>query len=135
MSVLNLPQYLTLKVEQFGERIFLRDFGSRNHYTYQDLANVTDQSGGRAAGAGHPNRRARRACCIPITPILSWDISPSSRPGAVAVPINPVYTAKEILYILEDCGAGCLITTSDFEPLLGDPGRKGRPSERNYHQR
>ena len=39
MSALNLSQYLTLKVKQFEDRIFLRDFGSQNHYTYQDLAN------------------------------------------------------------------------------------------------
>jgi len=36
----------------------------------------------------------------------------------VAVPINPLYTANEVLYIIKDCGACCLLTTSEFEPLL-----------------
>ena len=65
MSVLNLPRYLNLKTTQFGERVFLSDFGSQSHHTYQDMENITDrlagglqqlgvQPGGRVALL-HPN--------------------------------------------------------------------------------
>ena len=119
MSARNLPQYLKIKVEQFGERIFLRDFGDRNRYTYQDMEKVTDQLAGTLqeleiqpgdrVALLHPNHSDFILGYIAVI-----------KAGAVAVPINPVNTAKEVLFILEDSGACCLITTSAFNPVVGE---------------
>ena len=117
MSALNLPQYLTLKVEQFAERIFLRDFGAQNHYTYRDLAEVTDQLAGALQELGVQTGE-RVALLHPNHSDFILGYFAIVKAGAVAVPINPAYTAKEVFYILEDCGACCMITTSDFEALL-----------------
>ena len=117
MSALNLPQYLTLKVEQFEDRIFLRDFGSRNHYTYRDLENVTDRLAGALQQLGIQTGE-RVALLHPNHSDFILGYFAIIKAGAVAVPINPVYTAREVYYILADCGACCLLTTSDFEPLL-----------------
>lgn len=117
MSALNLPQYLTLKVKQFEDRIFLRDFGSRNHYTYRDLENVTDRLAGALQQLGIQTGE-RVALLHPNHSDFILGYFAIIKAGAVAVPINPVYTAREVYYILEDCGACCLLTTSDFEPLL-----------------
>ena len=117
MSALTLPQYLALKVKQFGERIFLRDFASRNHYTYRDLESVTDQLAGALQELGVQSGE-RVALLHPNHSDFILGYFAIIKAGAVAVPINPVYTAKEVCYILQDCGAGSLLTTSEFEPLL-----------------
>jgi long-chain acyl-CoA synthetase len=117
MSALNLPQYLTLKVEQFEERIFLRDFGSQNYYTYRDLENVTDQLAGALQELGVQTGE-RVALLHPNHSDFILGYFAIIKAGAVAVPINPVYTAQEVFFILEDCGACCLLTTSDFKPVL-----------------
>ena len=117
MSALNLPQYLTLKVKQFGEHIFLRDFDSQSYYTYRDLENVTDRLAGALQELGVQTGE-RVALLHPNHSDFILGYFAIVKAGAVAVPINPVYTAKEVGFILEDCGAGCLLTTSDFEPLL-----------------
>jgi long-chain acyl-CoA synthetase len=117
MSALNLPQYLKLKVQQFAERIFLRDFGAQRAYTYRDLATVTDQLAGALQDLGiQPGERV--ALLHPNHSDFILGYLAVIRAGAVAVPINPVYTAKEALFILKDSGACCLLTTSAFEPLL-----------------
>jgi long-chain acyl-CoA synthetase len=117
MGALNLPQYLKLKTAQFGSRIFLRDFGSQTQYTYQDVENVTDQLAGALQQLGvQPGERV--ALLHPNHSDFILGYFAVIKAGAVVVPINPVYTAKEVFYILEDCGACCLLTTSGFEPLL-----------------
>jgi AMP-binding enzyme len=101
----------------FGERIFLRDFGSSTRYTYQDLEYVTSQLAGALQQLGiQPGERV--ALLHPNHSDFILGYFAVIKAGAVVVPINPVYTAKEVLYILEDCGVRCLLTTSSFEPLL-----------------
>jgi len=117
MNALNLPQYLTLKVEQFAERIFLRDFDSPKHYTYRDLADVTDRLAGALQVLG-VRTGERVALLHPNHSDFILGYFAIIKAGAVAVPINPVYTAQEVLFILQDCGACCLLATSDFKPLL-----------------
>jgi long-chain acyl-CoA synthetase len=117
MSALNLPQYLTLKAAQFAGRIFLRDFGSQDYYTYRDLENVTDRLAGALQKLGVQTGE-RVAILHPNHSDFILGYFAVIQAGAVAVPINPVYTAKEALYIIEDSGACCLLTTSDFQPLL-----------------
>lgn len=38
--------------------------------------------------------------------------------GAIAVPVNPLYSAREAAYQLKDCGAKALIVLSRFYPLI-----------------
>lgn len=123
MSALNLPQYLKLKAEQFGKRPFLCDFGARNFYTYRDMEQVTD----RLAGALHAREIRpgdRVALLHPNHSDFILGYIAVINAGAVAVPINPVYTANEVLFILEDSGACCLITTNAFEPMLAEIKRQ-----------
>jgi long-chain acyl-CoA synthetase len=117
MKARNLPQYLKLKAEQYAERIYLCDFGSQNYYTYQDLETVTDQMAGALQQLGVQTGE-RVAILHPNHSDFILGYFAIIKAGAVAVPINPVYTANEALYILEDSGACCLLTTSEFEPLL-----------------
>lgn len=115
----SLPQYLKTKVAQFGEAVFLCDFDTGRQYTYQELDDLTDGMAGGLRRLGvetgdrvallHPNHTdfilAYFAVC---------------KAGAVTVPINPLYTAREVLHILADSDARWLISTRTFDTLLKD---------------
>ena len=117
MKGLNLPQYLKQKVKLFAERTFLRDFGSDKSYSYRDFDETTDRMAASLKTLGvHTGDRV--ALLHPNHSDFILGYFAIIKAGAVAVPINPVYTAKEALFVLEDSGARCLITTGNFEPLL-----------------
>lgn len=115
----SLPQYLKAKAAQFGDAVFLCDFGTDRQYTYRDLDHITDLMGGGLTALGleagdrvallHPNHTDFILAYFAV-----------SKAGAVTVPINPLYTAREILHILEDSGARWLISTEAFESTLED---------------
>jgi long-chain acyl-CoA synthetase len=50
--------------------------------------------------------------------------------GAEAVPINTFLRYEEVVYILKDCGAKCLITSPDFKGIISQLG--GLPELKNY---
>ena len=50
--------------------------------------------------------------------------------GAEAVPVNTFLRCEEIDYILKDCGAKCLVTSSDFKGTIKELGTL--PELRNY---
>ena len=113
----SFPQYLKDKTARFGERVFICDFDTEIQYTYREFDELTDQMAGGLRGLGvkigdrvallHPNHTDFiLAYCAII------------KAGAVAVPINPLYTGREVLHILDDAEASYLISTHAFEPRL-----------------
>lgn len=119
----SLPQYLKNKAAEFGARVFLCDFDTEIQYTYREFDELTDQMAGWLRGLGvevgdrvallHPNHSDFiLAYCAII------------KAGAVAVPVNPLYTSREILHILGDSGAGCLISTQAFVHTLKEVQRR-----------
>lgn len=115
----SLPQYLKTKAAQFGDAVFLCDFGTDRQYTYRDLDHITDLMAGGLRALGletgdrvallHPNHTDFILAYFAV-----------SKAGAITVPINPLYTTREILHILEDSGARWLISTEAFESTLED---------------
>ncbi len=113
----SLPQYLKDKVARFGERVALRDFGTNRRYTYAELDELTDRISGGLKALGveigdrvallHPNHTDFILAYFSVI-----------KAGAIAVPVNSAYTTREILHILEDSGAGYLISTQAFSPSL-----------------
>ncbi len=51
--------------------------------------------------------------------------------GAICVPLNTYLNKEEIIYILNDCGAKILITSSDFKDILQDINPNRIPSLEN----
>jgi long-chain acyl-CoA synthetase len=66
--------------------------------------------------AGHP---ARVALALPNVPQFAEAYFAVLRAGLVAVPVNPGYTARELIHVLRDSGAAVLIATPQVLAELG----------------
>jgi long-chain acyl-CoA synthetase len=55
---------------------------------------------------------------LPNCPQFVVGLLAASRVGAIAVPFNPLYSARELEHQLKDCGATVLISLSRFLPLV-----------------
>jgi long-chain acyl-CoA synthetase len=109
----NVTQYLKTKAYQFGDARLLIDYGTDVSYTYTEFDHVTDRlvSGLRKLGV-KPGDRV--AFLHPNHSDLLLGYFATIKAGAVAVPMNPAYTAREITHIIKDSGAQTLISTERF---------------------
>jgi long-chain acyl-CoA synthetase len=113
----SLSTYFKAKVSQFRDRVLLRDFGTDRAYTYGEADEVSDEMGGALRNLGvHPGDRV--ALLHPNHSDFILAYFAIIKAGAVAVPINTLYTSREILHILTDSEASCLISTKAFENEL-----------------
>jgi acyl-CoA synthetase (AMP-forming)/AMP-acid ligase II len=113
-----VPVLLDDAAERYAERpalVFFDDDVTLTYATLRDLtcqlANSLERLGirkGDRIGVMLGNRAE-----FPI----SWVAI--ARIGAVIVPINPSYTARELSYVLNDSGASTLIIEDEFLPILG----------------
>lgn len=85
--------------------------------TYAELDAITDrfavalQQRGIAKGD-------RVAFFMPNCPQFIIGYLAAHKVGAIAVPVNPLYSAREAAYQLNDCGAKALVVLSRFYPLI-----------------
>lgn len=109
----NVTQYLKTKVLQFGEHRLIMDYGTGASYTYREFDAATDRMASDLCGLG-VKRGDRIAFLHPNHSDLLLGYFAAVKAGAVAVPVNPMYTAREITHILNDSTAGMLISTDHF---------------------
>ncbi len=60
----------------------------------------------------------RVALALPNCPQFVIALLGAARAGAIAVPFNPLYSAREVGYQLNDCGAKTMIVLDRFLPLV-----------------
>lgn len=63
-------------------------------------------------------RGDRIALFMPNCPQFIVGYLAALKVGAIAVPVNPLYSAREAAYQLKDCGAKALVVLSRFYPLI-----------------
>ncbi|MFP4573515.1 MAG: class I adenylate-forming enzyme family protein [Desulfobacterales bacterium] len=113
----DIASFISKKAALYKNRVFLRDFGSRQEITFRGFEEITDRlaMGFLQLGLGkkdriamlHPNHSDFILCCFAAI-----------KAGAVAVPVNTVYSPTEIAYIINDSGASILVTTADLYPKV-----------------
>ena len=110
----DVARYLKTKVHQFGDARLLVDYGTDVSYTYREFDASTDRlvSGLRKIGV-KPGDRV--AFLHPNHSDLLLGYFAAIKAGAVAVPVNPAYTPREIAHIITDSGAETLVSTERFE--------------------
>ncbi len=62
----------------------------------------------------------RIAIMLPNIPEFVYTLVGTLKLGAVAVPFNTLYKGGEILHILKDSGAKCLIALTNFAPMINE---------------
>ena len=113
----NVAEYLKTKVLQFEDARLLTDYGTGTSYSYREFDDATDRlaSGFRKLGAAPGDRIA---FLHPNHTDLLLGYFGCIKAGAVAVPVNPTYTPREIMHIIGDSGAKILVSTERFSESL-----------------
>ncbi len=97
----NAAQYLKEKVGVFGDRPLVCDYGGETFYTYDEFDKTTDRLAWALGELGiSPGERV--AFLHPNHTDLLLGYFGVIKAGAVAVPINPIYTPREIKYIIDN---------------------------------
>jgi len=113
----SVAKYLKTKVLQFGDVRLLKDYGTATSYSYREFDVATDRLalGFRKMGAAPGDRIA---FLHPNHTDLLLGYFGAIKAGAVAVAVNPAYTAREIMHIIGDSGAKILVSTERFHKSL-----------------
>lgn len=98
-------------------RTALRD--GRRELAYGDLAAQVAAVAGGLASAGL-RRHGRVAVYLPKSLENVVAMFATSMAGGIFVPVNPLLKPAQVAYILEDSGAGVLVTSADRLLALGD---------------
>lgn len=102
----SLPESVALLFE--GEGITYRDLNLRANRVANGLQGLGVQKGDRVA------------IMLPNIPEFVYALLGTLKLGAVAVPFNTLYKGGEILHILKDSGAKCLIALTNFAPMINE---------------
>jgi long-chain acyl-CoA synthetase len=112
---MDLVRFLKIRAEKYGEKPFL--FGEETSISYRAFDRLTDRiaSGLDRLGIGrgdhvavlHPNS---------VQTLLGY--FSIIKAGGVVIPINPVYTPREVRFILNNSEAKALILHEDFSPVI-----------------
>lgn len=94
------------RLKRYGDQISLIYLGER--FTYRDLKRLMESFATALTDIG-VKRGDKVMIYLPNTP--QWIIAflATIRIGAVAVPISPIYTPREVAYMSNDCGAETIV--------------------------
>jgi len=108
-------EFLKERTREFGKKIFLWE--KKNSLTYKEFDQVTDRMGaglqalglkkGDHAAVLFPNSLDTLLCYFSII-----------KAGGTAIPINPLYTPREIAFILNDSEARFLLAAPQFQKAV-----------------
>ncbi len=115
----NLGEFLADKARALGDRpafAFVQDGSS---LTYRDLADQANRLASSLLRLG-VRKRTHVGVMLPDLPAAPVTFFALARLGAVMVPINSRYTAREVLYVLDDADAQFLIVDESFESVIRD---------------
>lgn len=121
----NIGAHLRAAAEEVPDRLAWNFFESGDVITYRELDRLIDRlaRGMSEAGIGHGTHVGVMLPNIPAFP-ATW--LALTRLGAVMVPMNIAYTAREITFVVENADVSWLITDAErlpaFEALMPLPG-------------
>lgn len=124
-----LGALLDRTVERHGDQIALDFFDDGQRLTWRELQRAVDRAANALRGVGI-RKGAHVAALLPNViefPILWLALA---RLGAVLVPVNTGYTAREVAYALEDSDTAFLVAHDELLPLFESLETVTVPKER-----
>jgi long-chain acyl-CoA synthetase len=113
----NLIDFLKERVKEFQYKVFLWEGG--NSITYREFDQITDRMAaalqslglkkGEHAAVLFPNSLDSLLCCFAVI-----------KTGGTVIPINSLYTSREILFILNNSAAKFLLAAGQFQKVIGE---------------
>lgn len=119
----NVGTLLDSAAADAGEQDALNFFQGEGSISYRALKKRVNQTANALRQWGI-EKGTHVAVMLPNIPLLPTTWLALARLGAVMVPVNTRYTARELQYIIEDANVTFLIIHADFESLL-DPHNDG----------
>lgn len=113
----SLGALLEDRVKQFKKKTALR-FGGKE-ISYPQLNENVNKLANGLQGLGI-QKGDRVAIMLPNIPEFVYSFFAIQKLGAVAVPFNTMYKGREIIHILNDCGAKAIIALSNFASLINE---------------
>ena len=113
----NLGALLDRAAECHGEREFLNFFEGGERLTFAEARERVDRLAGALHGIG-VHKGTHVAIMLPNLPAYPLTWLALARLGAVMVPVNHRYTARELGYLLEDSQATYLVIHADYFEVL-----------------
>lgn len=112
---MNLVDFLKERVKESGRKVFLRE--KRNSLTYNEFDQATDRMAAGLQSLGL-EKGDHAAVLFPnsIDTLLSY--FSIIKAGGTAIPINPLYTPREISFILNNSGAKFLLAGHQFRGTI-----------------
>jgi long-chain acyl-CoA synthetase len=112
---MNLAQNLFDTAEQFPNRTGIVFYDKR--ITYQEMRDFTARLAGALADRG-VGPGVRLAIALPNVPEFVFTYYATLAAGGAIVPINPLYTAREMDFMLRNSGARFIVTHPMFEQAV-----------------
>ena len=114
---LNLVESVEKWAASFPDSVALHFDGEA--ITYRELNLRANRVANGLQGLG-VEKGARVAIMLPNIPEFVYALLGTLKLGAVAVPFNTLYKGGEILHILKDSDAKCLIALTNFAPMINE---------------
>ncbi len=112
---MNLIHFIKERTEEFRDKVFLWE--SRNSLTYGEFDRVTDGMAAALQSLGM-EKGDHGAVLFPNSMDTLLSYFSIIKAGGTAIPINPLYTPREIAFILNNSGAKFLLSSARFQKII-----------------
>ena len=114
---MNLLDFIKFKSKQYGDKTFL--LGEGGPVSYDRFDRITD-----SLAAGFRDLGIRRGDRVAVlhhnSPYVFQAFMGAAKAGAVVVPVNTIYTSREIAHILTDSGARLLLVHESYAERVNE---------------
>lgn len=114
---MSLGKLLEDRTKKFGKKEAL--FFEGKKITYEQLNENVNKLANGLKDLGIC-KGDRVAIMLPNIPEFVYSFYAIQKIGAIAVPFNTMYKGREIIHILNDCGAKAIIALTNFAPLINE---------------
>jgi long-chain acyl-CoA synthetase len=112
---ITLAEFLKERAREFGNRIFLRE--KKTSLSFKDFDQVTDRMAAGLQSLGL-KKGDHGAVLFPNSLDTLFSYFSIIKAGGTAIPINPLYTPREIAFILNNSRAGFLLAAPQFRKAV-----------------
>ncbi len=131
-DIMNLIDFIKFKTKQYGDKTFM--IGEGGPVSYDRFDRITD-----SLAAGFREQGIRRGDRVAVlhhnSPYVFQAFMGAVKAGAVVVPVNTLYTSREIAHILEDSGARLLLMHESYRERLDEIGASQKALEKTLIRR
>ncbi|HYB19758.1 MAG TPA: long-chain fatty acid--CoA ligase [Thermodesulfobacteriota bacterium] len=114
---MNIADFIKARAKEFGNKIFLWE--KKNSLTYKEFDQVTDRLAAGLQSLGL-KKQDHAAVLFPNSMDTLLSYFSVIKAGGTAIPINPLYTPREIAFILNNSESQFLLAAQQFQKAIAE---------------